>query len=351
MKNFLTSLALSTLGVLIALGVLEVGVRIFASENTVQGVAWNDRPLFYYRAVGAPQMQGPPYAVPKPPSTFRIAVVGDSFSFAPYMQYTDTFPAKLQAMLNVNGSALRAEVINYGVPAYSTAHEVEVTKRALAEGADLVILQITLNDPELKSDRPLGIYENMQDRFGPLKLEGKIGALARRWRTLKFALERMHAARTRDDYARYFNHLFNDPRTLYPFTNALRDIINSTKKAHKPLVSVVFPLFGLPLDDKYPFYKLHERMDDFMKQYKIPHLDVSRIYDGIPLERLQVIPGVDRHPNEIAHRMAAERIYLFLEERKLIPPELIIQEKFATRLGIWPQRPWQAPPQQATLPH
>ena len=191
----------------------------------------------------------------------------------------------------------------------------------------------------------------MQDRFGPLKLEGKIGALARRWRTLKFALERMHAARTRDDYARYFNHLFNDPRTLYPFTNALRDIINSTKKAHKPLVSVVFPLFGLPLDDKYPFYKLHERMDDFMKQYKIPHLDVSRIYDGIPLERLQVIPGVDRHPNEIAHRMAAERIYLFLEERKLIPPELIIQEKFATRLGIWPQRPWEAPPQQATLPH
>jgi hypothetical protein len=57
---------------------------------------------------------------------------------------------------------------------------------------------------------------------------------------------------------------------------------------------------------------------------------------------------MDRHPNEIAHRMAAEQIYLFLEKRKLIPQELVIQEKFATRLGIWPQRPWEPPPQVAS---
>lgn len=348
MKNALTSVALSALGILISLGLLEIGVRIFAPSDSPHGPEWSDRPLFYYRADGAPQMQGPPYAVPKPPSTFRIAVIGDSFSFGPYMQYTDTFSSKLQAMLNLNNSPLRAEVINYGVPAYSTAHEIEVAQRALAEGADLIVLQITLNDPEYKTTRPNGLSENMLDQFGPLKLEGKLGALARRWHTLKFALERMHNARTREAYVQYFNHLFDNPRTLYPFTNALRDILGSAFKARKPIVSVVFPLFGLPLDDKYPFYKIHDRLKKFMDHYKVPYLDVSHIYDGIPLERLQVIPGADRHPNEIAHRMAAEKIYLFLEERKLIPQELVIHEKFATRLGIAPQRPWEASASQAS---
>jgi hypothetical protein len=285
-------------------------------------------------------MQGASYKVPKPPSTFRIAVVGDSFSFAPFMQFTDTFAAKLEGMLNLNNSMLKAEVINYGVPAYSSTHEIEVAKQALAEGADLLLLQITLNDPELKTERPTGLAENLIDQFGPLKLEGRIGWIARRWKTLRFALERIHNSRTRDAYVRYFNNLFENPRTLYPFTNALRDMIGAARRAQKPIVAVVFPLFGLPLDAQYPFYHLHEKMRRFMNETQVPYLDVSSIYDGIPLERLQVIPGVDRHPNEIAHRMAAESIYLWLESQQLLPSELLISQKFATRLGVTPQRAW-----------
>jgi hypothetical protein len=41
--------------------------------------------------------------------------------------------------------------------------------------------------------------------------------------------------------------------------------------------------------------------------------------------------------------MAAERIYLWLEQQGLIPEQYLIKEKFATRLGIDTQRPWQAP--------
>jgi hypothetical protein len=343
MKHFLVSSAISLIGVILALAILEVGVRIFVPDEASPAATWSDRPIFYYSAAGRPSMQGKPYRVPKPPSTFRIAVIGDSFSFAPFMQFTDTFAAKLEEMLNLNDVRMKAEVINYGVPAYSSTHEIEVAKRALDEGADLLLLQITLNDPELKTERPTGLAENLVDQFGPFKLEGKLGAVARRWKTLRFALERIHNSRTRDAYIRYFNNLFENPRNLYPFTNALRDMIGSARKAQKPIVSVVFPLFGLPLDDRYPFYPLHEKMRHFMSVNQVPHLDVSSIYDGIPLERLQVIPGVDRHPNEIAHRMAAERMYLWLEEQKLLPKELLISQKFATRLGITPQRPWISP--------
>jgi hypothetical protein len=77
-----------------------------------------------------------------------------------------------------------------------------------------------------------------------------------------------------------------------------------------------------------------------MTSLGVPVIDLSPLYIGIPLERLQVIPGVDRHPNEIAHRMAAERIYLWLEELKLLPQQALIVDKFATRLGVDEQRRW-----------
>ncbi|MCX6115883.1 MAG: SGNH/GDSL hydrolase family protein, partial [Proteobacteria bacterium] len=69
-------------------------------------------------------MQDYPHAVLKPANVFRIAAIGDSFTFAPYMQFTDTFPKKLAQMLSLNPGNRQVEVINYGVPAYSTSHEI-----------------------------------------------------------------------------------------------------------------------------------------------------------------------------------------------------------------------------------
>ena len=285
-------------------------------------------------------MQNYPYNPQKPTGTFRVAVIGDSFTFAPFMQFTDTFTYKLQQMLKVSGSPRNVEVINYGVPAYSTSHEVATTKQAIAEGADLIIVQITLNDPELKAHRPEGLTENMKDRFGPLKLNGTTKNLAQHWKTLSFVLTRLHNSQTRQAYIDYFTGLFIDDRTWQPFTAAMTQLVSLARESKTPIVSVVFPLFGIPMDKDYPFYPIHTKVKDLMSSLEVPSLDVSDIYDGIPLEHLQVIPGVDRHPNEIAHRMAAEHIYLWLEGQNMIPEEFIIKEKFATRLGVNKQRPY-----------
>jgi hypothetical protein len=231
-------------------------------------------------------------------------------------------------------------VINYGVPAYSTSHEVEVAAKAVREDADLVILQITLNDPEIKHHTPSGITENMQDRFGALELKGFSGWLARHWRTVGFVLTRLHNTKTHNDYVNYFNDLFNNPRTWNPFSDSMKKLVNTVRSENKPIVAVVFPLFGIPMDDRYPFYAIHSKVAELMRSLGVPLLDLSDIYKGIPLERLQVIPGVDRHPNEIAHRMAAEKIYLWLEQQHLLPEEFLIRDKFATRLGTKNQRTW-----------
>lgn len=338
--GFLASLFASTLGLVFSLGVVEIGVRLLVPIRTEKGPGWSDRPRFYFRSPQVPSMQDFPHDPNKPANTFRIATIGDSFTFAPFMQFTDTFPKKLEQMLNVTGATRKAEVINYGVPAYSTSHEIPVVKLALQEGADLIILQITLNDPEIKGHTPTGIRENMPDNFGQLNMTGTLAWVAAHWRTVGFVLTRLHNRQTHQAYTDYFNDLFTNPSTWGQFSRSMRTIVETIRQQDKPVVAIVFPLFGIPMDDKYPFYPLHAKVDEFMKSLGVPVLDVSRIYQGIPLDRLQVIPGVDRHPNEIAHRMAAEEIYLWLEDQRLIPDDFVIKEKFATRLGVNPQRPF-----------
>jgi hypothetical protein len=338
--GFFASLFASIFGIAVALGAVEVGVRLLVPVRAEKGPGWSDRPRFYFGSPEVPTMQDFPHNPSKPANVFRIATIGDSFTFAPYMQFTDTFPKKLEQMLNVSGAERKAEVINFGVPAYSTSHEIPVVKTALQEGSDLIILQITLNDPEVKGHTPTGITENMADRFGQLNMTGTLGWLASHWRTVGFVLTRLHNRQTHQAYIDYFNDLFSNPSTWNQFSGSMRTIVSLVKDAKKPVVAVVFPLFGIPMDDTYPFYPLHAKVIEFMTSLGVPTLDVSSAYNGIPLERLQVIPGVDRHPNEIAHRMAAEEIYLWLEDQRLLPDDFVIKEKFATRLGVNKQRPW-----------
>ncbi len=347
-KAVVSTILVTLFGVFMALGLVELGVRVLIPVRTEQGPGWSDRPTFYFRSPAVPSMQDYPRVVPKPDTVFRIGVVGDSFTFAPYMQFTDTFPKKLEQMLNLNNTPRRAEVVNYGVPAYSTSHEVAVAKTAVEEGSDAIILQITLNDPEVKAHTPTGITENMPDRFGARKFEGLAGWLARHWRTYGFVVTRIHNTATHTAYVDHHTKLFEEPRTWKPFSESMRRLVETVRSHNKPIVAVVFPLFGIPMDDRYPFYSIHAKVEALMKSLNVPVLDLSPIYKGIPLDRLQVIPGVDRHPNEIAHRMAAERIYLWLEEQKMIPEEFLVREKFATRLGTRGQRVWTGPSTQTT---
>jgi len=59
----------------------------------------------------------------KPPGTFRVLFLGDSFLEAIQVQEREGIAAQLEASLN-QGSARRIEVINAGVAAYGTAQEL-----------------------------------------------------------------------------------------------------------------------------------------------------------------------------------------------------------------------------------
>jgi len=329
-KGFATILGIGLFGVFLALLAIELVFRLLPADREAIE-EWNDRPRVYFMPENAPSLRGGSYVSPKPSETFRIAVVGDSFAFAPYMQFDDTFSARLERILNLNAKQHRVEVINYGVPRYSTTHEIALVKRAIDEQADLVILQITLNDPELKPYRPTGLLEEQVNRWGQLELNYGI---YRYWRSLAFVVTRIYNSGTRDRYKEYFFELFENPKSYKSFTGALQEIITLTTAAKIPLVAVTFPLFGLPLDDEYPFVPLHEKVAAAMQAIDVPNLDLLAIYRGIPIERLKVMPIRDFHPNEIAHRMAAEELYAWLVELDLLPSDVIVKRTVPDRVGI-----------------
>lgn len=326
-------------GLILSLMLLEGTIRLAEGRLVSTHPQWSDRPRYYFRPEASQTMQDYPISNPKSTNSFRLAIIGDSYTFAPYMQFTDAFPKVLERMLNLNTITSRAEVINYGVPAYSTSHEVATTDRAIRDEADAILLQITLNDPEIKPYRPKGI--TVFDSFGALKLTGWKGKILSHWATGRLIATRIHNEKTKRDYIDYFNNLFTNPKNWRSFESSMRSLVAKAREARKPIYAAVFPLFGLPLDDKYPFFACHEKVAGLLRDLNVPFTDLFALYRGIPLDRLQVIPGKDRHPNEIAHRMAAEYLYDWLvDEQRAIPDRHIIKARFSDRTRIVDEPPY-----------
>ncbi len=122
-RRVLLSCTLSALGIVLALLLIEIIFRLLPAHSAPQ---WQDRPLAYFYPEGAQTLQDYNHTAKKPAGALRVAVVGDSFTFGPFMQFDDTFPKRMERWLNLNQNQPKVEVINYGVPRYSTYHEVPV---------------------------------------------------------------------------------------------------------------------------------------------------------------------------------------------------------------------------------
>jgi hypothetical protein len=329
-SNWRERLTLLVFGTVISLVMLELGYRVFSHEFP-SSPSRKDRPQHYFFPEGSVSMRDYVYTAKKPPNTYRIVVVGDSFTFGTGMHFDDTFSKRIERILNLNKGGPKVEVLNYGIPGYSSEQEVLLVKRALHREADLVLTEITLNDPELQ---PFHVTNPNFDPSGNVRLDRPIFQY---WKSLAFIWTRLASSQSHRFYKDYYFKLFNDHENWGRFTRSLKEMKHASAKKGAKFAAVIFPLFSHALDDNYPFLPLHQKIDGMLTEQEIPYLDLYPAYKDIPETRLQIIPGVDSHPNEIGHRIAAEAITRWLERKHIIPQELKIRNHKRTRYGYAPR--------------
>jgi len=87
------------------------------------------------------------YPVSKPKDVKRIVIMGDSYTFGWGVEIEDSWPKVFERMLNENSDKVRYEVLNFGVPGYNIAHEVELyLTKAKKYDPDYVIFASLSND-------------------------------------------------------------------------------------------------------------------------------------------------------------------------------------------------------------
>lgn len=107
------------------------------------------------------------HSVAKPPGTYRIAVLGDSFTCALQVEEEETFCSILEKHLRVDGAPV--EVLNFGVDGYGTGSELLTLRhRVWKYEPDLVLLAFFTGNDIANNSRALNeadympyfVYEN-----------------------------------------------------------------------------------------------------------------------------------------------------------------------------------------------
>jgi lysophospholipase L1-like esterase len=110
-----------------------------------------------------------PFATARAPGVIRIACLGDSSTFGMNVEEADAYPSRLARLLDRDHPG-RFEVLNLGVPGYSSRQGLEQLRReVLALDPDVVIFAFGTNDRWWK--RPLS--DDAAIRFG----QGAVGGL------------------------------------------------------------------------------------------------------------------------------------------------------------------------------
>jgi hypothetical protein len=150
----------TTLIVLITLVIFfitgEILTRLFRKESPSIFVASENQKLVYelnknYTEINSFGMRDEDFDINAIRDVYKIAVIGDSHAYSANVKTMDeTFPSQLEKFLNANIGQRVVKVLNFGVPGYNTAQELEVLKaKALMFAPKMVILQYCINDTHI----------------------------------------------------------------------------------------------------------------------------------------------------------------------------------------------------------
>jgi lysophospholipase L1-like esterase len=123
-------------------------------------LGWRNLPGYIGDNLGAPVrhnalgLRGPELAIDKPPGTLRVLLLGDSTVYGHGVEESATFGRVLEARLQARLPEARVEVIDAGVPAYSSLQSLRQLRYVLADTAPDVIVIGNMWSDSMPSEVP-----------------------------------------------------------------------------------------------------------------------------------------------------------------------------------------------------
>jgi lysophospholipase L1-like esterase len=253
-------------------------------------------------------------AVPKPGGVRRAVCIGDSFTWGVSVLFDDAWPQRVERTLSLDRGE-RWEAVNLGEPGLNAVQEASrLASEGFAYEPDVVIVAYVLNDSEdenaAEARRAADWVE--EQRRGPSASLLDRSALVRLVRT------RVRATVENRRRVEDFRSMYADDYAGWAAARrALKAMGGMCRERGVPLVVAIFPLFGNPLDDRYPFAEIHAKVAQAAGEAGARVVDLLPFYRGLDGTLLVVNGADDEHPNEIAHRIAARAIAPAVEE--LVP--------------------------------
>jgi len=304
-------------GVLAALVLAEGAVRAVGEADPRTGYA----PVNTKRWPGPTNAQGYRDLERRPAKTLgtrRVVALGDSFSWGTRVEFDDAWPQRLERGLTRQRGE-RWEVVNLSRPGMNTVEQAEqLASEGLAYDPDLVVLGYCLNDSEDDAAAEVRRGRDWEEQARERRARGR--RLVDRSALYRLMSGRLRALReNRLRIAAYRSQYAPDYPGWIAGQKALGRMAELCKEKKIPLVVMIFPLFGNPLDEAYPFPEIHAAVARAVAETGWARsLDLLPSYRGLDWRNLVVDGPNDEHPNEIAHRIAAQALITDLE--KVLPP-------------------------------
>ncbi len=294
------------LGTLVfCVGALEVGLRLAGSESGYRGddlmIVPSDNPRLIYEfrpshrvvqrgivvRTNSAGFRDREFATTKDAKTYRILCVGDSVTMGLGVAEDEAFPQQLERLASgLTGPSI--EVFNMGISGYNSIQEAELVRtKALSYQPDLLVIGYVLNDnKEDGSDGGLSRYflRSPSEAYDWLRIRSK---RIRRW-------------------------IGTDVTT-----EAFVELAETVREQRIPVLILLFPRLELEPDGSYRRAPRHKAVRTLAERLGFMVLDLLEPFKKLGLENAK--QNGDRvHPSARGHRVAAEQLLAFLEQKRLL---------------------------------
>jgi lysophospholipase L1-like esterase len=273
-------------------------------------------------------------SIPKPENTFRIVVLGDSFTWGVGLDLEETVPLLVESNMQRKYPSL--EVVNAAVPDDNTVRQLDRFKRAgLKYEPNLVLLIYNLNDIEFIADlamqnddtnKAVSVFQDEREsnwkKYSQKQgLRGLIYSFQRQSKFIEFLVPRIGTLLRQLDLLNSLEFSWVQ-KTLEGFTDdnpgwvkskgALKELHDVSSRQNIQLLVAIHPLLVADAD-RVKQKRVHEVILRYLSEINVPALDLLPVFDGRTMRDFW-INYMDSHPNKDAHQLVARELMPFLEK-------------------------------------